>query len=204
MDREAASCVVTAQGKGKQHEGAFLDELLTTGPSGLAKAHARPLQTGGVMKPDEFRARRSRTFVAAFEAVACALDGSKIRGTAFRRSGPRQTGDDYCYRFYEREPDECGACGERSRIRGVVAELLSDYDLWLLEAHVCAGVNFRVIATACGCDPGTACRRLRRILRLLRVHPAVKALEPGTCACRDAGSSCQCRGNRTERNGTVD
>jgi hypothetical protein len=85
----------------------------------------------------------------------------------------------------------------------VIAELLSESDLWLLEAHVCAGVNFRLIAAVCGCNPGTSYRRLRRILRLLRTHPALRALEPGRCACREAGSSCGCRENRMEVNGTV-
>jgi hypothetical protein len=156
------------------------------------------------MRRGEFRGRRSRTFVAAFEAVACALDGSKLRGTAYRRGGAQQSGDDYCYRFHMPEADKCGACQQSSRIRGVIAELLSDDDLWLLEAHVCAGANFRVIAAVCGCDPGTACRRLRRILSLLRAHPTVRALEPGRCACREEERSCRCWENRTAAlNGTV-
>lgn len=133
------------------------------------------------MRRRQFKPTPTLSLLPVFEAIACDRDGSRVRGASFRRGRSGHSKDEYSYHFRLQEADGMSGDSEDGSVWDVLCRVLKDEDLWVLEAHLVAGVNYRMLAAVMGCDASTVCRRFQRILRLLRAHPALAAFEPAPC-----------------------
>jgi DNA-directed RNA polymerase specialized sigma24 family protein len=111
----------------------------------------------------------------------CCLDGSRVRGSAYRR-GRAQTGDARVYRFDIRETDMDTPSArpvDSSLTQAVLqrlATLLTPADIDLLYLHYVAGWSLAALAPECNCHRGTIMRRQKRILALLCRDPVLRQL----------------------------
>lgn len=127
------------------------------------------------------RRTRRRPWSPYFEALACRLDGSRSRGTAYRR-GCTLTGDACAYQFGTRESDSADSVPDPAQtpmsqaILERLATLLRAEEIDLLYLRHVAGRSPASLARAWHVNRATIGRREDRIVLLLRNDPVLQQL----------------------------
>jgi hypothetical protein len=122
---------------------------------------------------------RQRRWSSCFEAVACRRDGSRIRGTAYRR-GRYGAGDAYSYQFQadDNNIDQLAQEPEKSRnctgILNRLAEILPAKDIDLLYLLHVAERSPAALAQDWHVHRATIARRQARINEILRKDPVLQ------------------------------